>query len=121
MTLRMRLHRAGTTLLLLLGTTLLAGAAPALAEDTVAGHALVEGTDLVARTVTLRGQTYQVTSQTKLLDLDGHRTDLEQLRSKKPTGPLIDPSGGDIVFFQASNGPGGRVLQGLRVVEHMPK
>ncbi|MEE8581650.1 MAG: hypothetical protein V3T33_08685 [Myxococcota bacterium] len=86
------------------------------------GRALVEGTDLVSRTVTLFETVYQVTTETRLVGIDGSPTRLEDLRSVTPqSSPLKSPAGGDVVRFQASKGPGGWVLKRLQVLESIPE
>jgi hypothetical protein len=108
------------TLLALAGLGAIIVALPALASDEVHRYAVVEATDLVRKTVTLRGEEYQVSPRTQLQDAAGKRIPLAQLIPLKSTKGFFRVDGATAVEFRALLVRRSWVLLSLRIVPKLP-
>ena len=100
-----------------LATLLLAGVAFA-GQPT--GISALEGLNMSARTVTLRGETYRVTDSTRIMGTKGEPTQLDQLKAAPAGAQLIEVGEADTVKWKAVSTPKGWVLTELSVLEAMP-
>jgi hypothetical protein len=108
------------SLLALAGLAAILLALPSQAYDEVHGYALVEATDLVRKTVTLRGEEYEVSPRTQLQDAAGRRIPLAQLIPLKSTKGFFRVDGATAVEFRALPVRGSWVLLSLRIVPELP-